>query len=386
MQCNKLAFLHSGKHHPDHCPLASLEQNHPLSIPGSYCTGKRMIPLSRTLHWLSPGNPGQRTGGYLYNARIIAELRELGWQIKVHALPGAWPLPDRASLPQVGKILCAIPAKATIIADGLLWTGLGEQRNPVVANHRVAVLVHSPLDRENRETKDNWREMETKALTEAQAWIATSPVTARILRDRLGRHPVQGLVVYPGTDPAEKAHGSGGTQLLCVATVTPRKAIRQLIAALVTLANRNWNLDIVGSTDRDSCYVSEVKADIDAAGLEKRIHLRGELAGPVLEAAYQQADFLVHTARFEAFGMGIAEAIARGLPVISTHAGVLELLPRSAYELVGSDDTDALIKAITKLLDHRVEQRRMKAAAATVQLPTWREAAASFESALETLL
>ncbi|MCS5566064.1 MAG: hypothetical protein NZ729_07225, partial [Methylococcales bacterium] len=136
-----------------------------------------MIPLSRTLHWLSPGNPGQRTGGYLYNARIIAELRELGWQIKVHALPGAWPLPDRASLPQVGNILCTIPAKATIIADGLLWTGLGEQRNPVVANHRVAVLVHSPLDRENRETKDNWREMETKALTEAQAWIATSPVT-----------------------------------------------------------------------------------------------------------------------------------------------------------------------------------------------------------------
>jgi len=342
--------------------------------------------LNRSLHWLSPGNPDQRTGGYLYNARIIAELRELGWQIKVHALPGPWPMPDRCSLPQIANILCAIPRKTTIIADGLLWTGLEEQRNPVVTNHRVAVLVHSLLDQENRETKGNWREMETKALAEAHAWITTSPATARILHDRLGRHTVPAAVVYPGTDPAKKAHGSDGTQLLCVATVTPRKAIRQLIAALVALANRNWKLDIVGSTDRDSCYVSKVKADIDSAGLENRIHLRGELAGPVLEAAYQQADFLVHTARFEGFGMGIAEAIARGLPVISTNAGVLELIPRSAYELVGSDDTNALTEAIRKLLDHRVKQRRMKAAAATVQLPTWKDAAAGFESALETLL
>jgi glycosyltransferase involved in cell wall biosynthesis len=348
-----------------------------------------MPPLSRSLHWLSPGNPNQRTGGYLYNARIIVELRELGWQVKVHALPGTWPIPDRGSLPQVANILCAIPTSATIIADGLLWTGLEEQRNPIVDNHRVTVLIHSLLDQENQENqeiKDNWRELETKALAEAQAWIATSPATARILCDRLDRHPIRGAVVYPGTDPAKKALGSDGTQLLCVATVTPRKAIRQLIAALPALANRKWNLDIVGSTDRDSRYVSEVKADIDATGLENRIHLRGELAGPVLEAAYQQADFLVHAARFEAFGMCIAEAIARGLPVISTPAGIMELLPRSAYKLVGSDDIDALTEAIKKLLDHRVEQRRMKAAAATIQLPTWKDAAASFESALETLL
>ncbi|MEQ1570014.1 MAG: hypothetical protein ABMA64_30550 [Myxococcota bacterium] len=50
-----------------------------------------------TVTWLSPGAPDQRTGGYLWNARIAAELRASGTEVEVIAVDGRWPQLDPAT-------------------------------------------------------------------------------------------------------------------------------------------------------------------------------------------------------------------------------------------------------------------------------------------------
>ena len=55
----------------------------------------RRVGLSpRELHLIAPGPLDQRTGGYLYNARIVEGLTTLGWRVVPHALDGSFPEGD----------------------------------------------------------------------------------------------------------------------------------------------------------------------------------------------------------------------------------------------------------------------------------------------------
>ena len=53
--------------------------------------------MTQRLAFIVPGDPGQRTGGYLYDAHIVVELRRLGWTVDVHGLPGRFPEADTSA-------------------------------------------------------------------------------------------------------------------------------------------------------------------------------------------------------------------------------------------------------------------------------------------------
>ena len=60
----------------------------------------RRVGLSAgDLHLIVPGPLGQRTGGYLYDARIAEGLTALGWAVIVHELEGESPAAGAAVLP-----------------------------------------------------------------------------------------------------------------------------------------------------------------------------------------------------------------------------------------------------------------------------------------------
>jgi glycosyltransferase involved in cell wall biosynthesis len=197
-------------------------------------------------------------------------------------------------------------------------------------------------------------------------------------------------VVVPGTDEAPPAAGSrdGVTRLLCVATVTPRKGYDLLIDALTPLASLPWTLTCVGSLTRSAETVAALRYRISRAGLEKKVALAGELTGDALESAYQSADVFVLPTRHEGYGMAVAEALARGIPVISTRTGAIpELVGEDAGLLVPPDDGPAFQGALARVLrsPKLLASLREGARAARDALPRWPQSCARMSQVLERL-
>jgi glycosyltransferase involved in cell wall biosynthesis len=86
--------------------------------------------------------------------------------------------------------------------------------------------------------------------------------------------------------------------------------------------------------------------------------------------------------------MALAEAIAHGLPVVSTMAGAIpDTIPEGTGLLVPPNDVVAFAQALRRLISDRAERQRlaMNARAAATQLPTWQESAWLFAAAVDTV-
>jgi len=305
------------------------------------------------VHVLSVGDPAQRTGGYLYNARMVRGLRAGGHTVCVHRVEGA--------LPELGP--------GVILADGLLWTDLGPAGAALARQRPVAVLVHSPLWREQGHAR---RQEEERALRPASRVIATSRRTA-------GDLDVDALVVEPGTDPVPAAVGSGGTRWLCVATVTPRKG-HDVLAKAVRALPGSWSVRCAGSLTRAPRWADQVQGSAP-----ERVAFLGELDAAGLAAEYAAADAVVHAAHYEGWGMGLAEALVRGLPVVSTPAGLFEGRDPDAWLPVPAGDSTALAAAMARVQDEPALRGALGSAARGLGLPDWPTQVAALARALEAL-
>ncbi len=90
----------------------------------------------------------------------------------------------------------------------------------------------------------------------------------------------------------------------------------------------------------------------------------------------------------EGYGMALAEAVAFGLPDVSTTAGAIpETVPAEAAVLVAPGDSRALAKALGTIIDDAAQRAALaaNARAARASLPTWATAATKFAAALDGL-
>jgi glycosyltransferase involved in cell wall biosynthesis len=198
-----------------------------------------------------------------------------------------------------------------------------------------------------------------------------------VARSRIG-------VVVPGTDPASSARGSkrsGFVRLLCVAAVTEGKGHEFLMEALAKLKHLVWELECVGSVDREPATVAALRRTIARHGLEKRGRLAGEMPQEALAEVYGRADVFVLASVFESYGMALAEALAHGLPVVSTTGGAIpQVVPRTAGLLVEPRDPTGLSRALEAVINDPSLRARLSAGALAAGrlLPTWAEATIQF--------
>ncbi|MDM0104502.1 glycosyltransferase family 4 protein [Variovorax sp. J22R24] len=345
--------------------------------------------MSARCSFLVPGDLNTRTGGFTYDRHIVDGLRAQHWQVDVRSLGGRWPMPDASSEAMAHRIVEAIPDGGLAVVDGLAFGAMPELAEAHAQRLRWVALVHHPLSLETGLQPATQRalfESERRALASARGVIVTSPSTARAL----AAFDVQAssiAVVEPGTEPAPLAAGSGasGVSFLCVATVTPRKGHNLLVEALAGLRDRRWTLHCAGSMTMDpSCAGAFVEA-IGRQGLAERIVLHGEQDEAGLRALYARADAFVLPSFHEGYGMALAEALAHGLPVISTSAGAIpDTVPVDAGVLVPPGDGPALRAALQRLMDDADWRARLSAGAraARQRLPTWADSATRFATAL----
>lgn len=348
--------------------------------------------MTGPLHWIVPGRIDQVTGGYLYDRLIVEGLRARGQGVRVHELPGSYPLADGPTMRRAEATVAALPDGARAVIDGLALPGLAGIAAEALRRLRTAALVHHPLFLETglpEAEAATLRRVELGLLARMDRVLCTSPYTAGVLRG-LGLPADRIATVIPGTAPTSRPAGpkapDGTLRLLCVATVTARKGHAVLVAALSLLGRADWRLRCVGSLTRDPETVAALRAAIDAAGLGGRIELAGEQPPGSLGRHYREADLFVLPSWYEGYGMAFAEALAHGLPVIGTTAGAIpSTVPADAGLLVTPGDAAALADAIAALLADRGRLAALRAGAARAgaALPDWPTQVARFAAALE---
>ena len=155
------------------------------------------------------------------------------------------------------------------------------------------------------------------------AHITTSRITADTLVQDFAVPRERITVAEPGTERAARAAASNATppHLVAVGSIVPRKAFDLLVRALGTLKDLDWRLTIAGPTDRSASATRDLDAAIAATGLGPRITIAGPLSESQLAALYTTADIFVMSSLYEGYGMVLAEAMARGLPIVCTTGG-----------------------------------------------------------------
>jgi len=335
-----------------------------------------------SLALLVPGPIDQLTGGYLYAQRLVEGLRAAGVRVAVHELDGRFPEADAAACAAGEAVLGRLRDGSVAVLDGLALAGFAGCLAREAARLHVLALIHHPLADETGIGADaaaRFAALERALLPHAAGVICPSAHTAAAVA-AYGVAPERIAVVPPGTTkPAapRRARRAGPCRLLSVATVTPRKGHRVLIAALARLKDRAWRLRIVGSLARDPAEVAALRTAIAAHGLGARVSLEGEWPQDRVDEAYANADLFVLASHHEGYGMVFAEALAHGLPIVATAGGATaETVPAAAGLLVPPGDDAALAAALADAIGDATLRARLGAAAAEAgrALPDWSEA------------
>jgi glycosyltransferase involved in cell wall biosynthesis len=340
--------------------------------------------------FITVGDTGRKTGGYLYNARVISGLRQKGLKIEEVVAGGASPYEQRIAAPRLGFTFD--PSRFdTIVIDALARIAVAPHLDRWLSWRPVVALVHELPSvsggESGPETIARERDYE-EPLLRADRLVTVSEHGRNVLR---GVSPGRIHVVPPGFDgvPADDrfhARGDGPLRALCVAQWIPRKGILTLVEAWALRERKDAVLELIGETEADPDYALRVRAVIDAAPRGSIVEL-GCVDDASLGAQYAASDLFVLPSRYEGYGIVYAEALASGLPIVACDVGpVPDLVGREAAMLVRPDDKDALSAALDLLLDDTKLRRRMSAAASRRAscLPRWKDTVAAFEDVLRT--
>jgi glycosyltransferase involved in cell wall biosynthesis len=342
----------------------------------------------RSLEFVIPGDLQAATGGYGYDRRIITGLRALGWEVTVHTLDASFPLPSDPALRQAQELFAGFADRALVLVDGLALGAMPQVVVPHAARLCLMALVHHPLALESGlepRLALKLARSERRALEAMRHIIVTSQAT----KQALGPYGIEServSVVEPGTDEAPVTRRARGDvlEMLCVATLIPRKGHDLLFEALSTLSSR-WHLTCVGSLTRSPQTVAQLRAQLQRLGLEQRVSLVGEVREQALTQRYAGADLFVLPTRYEGYGMAVAEALAHALPVVSTRAGAIpELVGLNAGLLVEPDDVMQLRAALERMLSEPGLLSRLATGAQAVRstLPRWQDCCARMSRVL----
>lgn len=350
--------------------------------------------MSEPLTLIVAGELSQRTGGYIYDARMVEALRQQGHTVEVVSLSGCFPAADDEAAEQLAAALSALPENASVVIDGLAMGALPD----VIVQHAkrltMTALVHHPLGDEqglSEVEQQHFHRSELTALAAVSRIIVTSRFTQRRLQ-ALADHYAMPLkarvdVVEPGVEAAPPCAApvpGEPIRLLCVATLVPRKGQDLLVRALAGVPSSTWQCDCYGGS-RDAAFADRVQQLINTHRLEANIQLHGECDEATLTQAYQNAHALVLPSWYEGYGMVVTEALARGLPVITTTGGALdETLPEGAGLKVAPGDVAALQQALSRFCSDADLRAELRAGAMATRemLNDWQEAGSAFAQAL----
>ncbi|MBN1433557.1 glycosyltransferase family 4 protein [Candidatus Fermentibacterales bacterium] len=345
------------------------------------------------------GNLLEHTGGTFYDYMVARKFESEGWSVGYFHVVAD--LPYIVHRPRFPANLAMI-ARFRKSAPDLVLADAGGHRHTWLFNRwvrknrgsrTIATAFHMSFrSASTRLGRIILRWTEKDLLTHSDLVVSISDHTSSELGS-LGVDPARVILARPGLSvsrsPGPRISDDVRTVLL-VGTVEPRKGVLEAVEALSRSGADRAKLLIVGKPDYNAPYAAMVRERIRQLGMQERVEFLGMVDQAELERLYSASDIFLLPSRWEGYGMAIAEAMARGLPVVATAVGAVPELVKDGVNglLVEPRDTGGLADAISTLSADVQLRRRISGAAyeTSLSFPTWEETCATiYDAAMSRL-
>ena len=298
------------------------------------------------------GDIEQITGGYLYDRKVVFQLREKGVRVRVFSLhKRPYLIAVLQGLNSKVRELCRDASRKDekrplLIVDELthpsFFLPLLFRSRPIP---KLVTLVHHLRIEERVGIVERLVSglFEKVLLNHSALIIVNSSVTETSIR-RLLKYDIPVRVCKPGCDTFahlidsgtdyEKTASGEEVRLLAVGNVIPRKGHLALVNALLSLRGLGWRLTIVGRDDRHTRYSRRLHAAIDSGGIGERVIFTGSVSDGELVRLYKASDLFIFPSSHEGYGIALAEALSCGLPYVAFDSG-------GVREIIGLPTTDS---------------------------------------------
>ena len=252
---------------------------------------------------------------------------------------------------------------------------------PAVVRCKAVVTIHDiihllyPEFLPNRLAFLYAQRMIRRSLTRGDRVIADSQNTKKDLMDYFETDGRKIEVIYPGVAdlfrrPMETAavdrvlarHGLERPYLLFVGNPKPHKNLDNVVTAFARVVNADrfeGDLVCVGGRDQNQVRIAHRAARL---GVEDRIKLLGHVAEEDLPGLYRGARIFLYPTLYEGFGLPVVEAMASGVPVITSSTSSLKEISSGYAELVDPLDVEQMAATIIRCLGDEQLLARLRAA------------------------
>jgi glycosyltransferase involved in cell wall biosynthesis len=229
-----------------------------------------------------------------------------------------------------------------------IYHGLN-QRLPQARLRRAVSTFHDLFvltgDYSSDEFKRRFAELARSAAERSDLIIAVSEFAASQVRDLLGVAASRIRVVPHGVLPAVAYGLPREKMILHVGAIQKRKNIVRLIEAFEQ-TSEDWRLVLAGSFGFGA---TEILGRIAASPRKADIRVPGYVSREQLARLYARASVFAFPSLDEGFGMPVLEAMAAGVPVLTSNRSALAEVSGDAAILVDPTDDEAVTSALRRL-------------------------------------
>jgi glycosyltransferase involved in cell wall biosynthesis len=246
--------------------------------------------------------------------------------------------------------------------------GSGAYRHAVSTFHDLFVISG---DYSTLEFRERFTAQARAAAERSDLIIAVSRFTAGQVERLLDVEPSRIRVIHHAARPAAPRSTVPRARepiILSVGAIQRRKNTARLVEAFEQL-DSGWKLVLAGSSGFDS---QQALQRIERSPRKQDIQVLGYVPDSQLEELYRRAAIFAVPSLDEGFGMPLLDAMARGVPVLTSNVSAMPEVAGNAGLLIDPHDVTSIADGLRRLTaDSALRDRFARAGLARVQEFSW---------------